>query len=152
MSRLGASIDPIGPAMAVVTAVLAPAADPDKDGFVPMFNGNYLTRDSRHVYANDEALADVDGRSFQKISTMNFKDNRTAWGLSLGRETRWQPILEADVSTFEGIGTYYARDQNKVYFGNEVIPGADPATFQETGYLTAKDKKQSYQSGNVAAN
>lgn len=126
--------------------------DPATFAFVPMFNGQYLTRDYRRVYANDEALVGVDGQSFQKISALNFKDSHGAWGLSLGRETSWQRIPDADVSTFVGIGKYYAYDRNRVYFGNDVIPDADPATFQETGYLTAKDKKQSYQSGNVAAN
>jgi hypothetical protein len=132
--------------------LVLPEADATTFAFVPMFNGNFLTRDVRHVYANDKALTHVDGQSFQRISALNFKDSHMAWGLSPGRETRWLPIPDADLSTFAGIGKYYARDRNRVYFGNEVIPNANPATFEETGYLTAKDKKQSYQSGNIAAN
>ncbi|GAB3551401.1 DKNYY domain-containing protein [Spirosoma fluminis] len=73
-------------------------------------------------------------------------------GITLGRATRWRIIPDEDVKTFKGVGTYYARDKCRVYFGSESISGVDPATFEETGYLQAKDKNRTYQSGQMVPN
>ncbi|GAB3504705.1 hypothetical protein GCM10027341_35410 [Spirosoma knui] len=124
-------------------------ADPATFTFVPMFNGTYLTRDARHVYANDEPLAGVNSLTFVRMSAMHFTDGQNVWGLALGQNTHWQIIPEADVRTFKGAGTYYARDKRRVYFGSKSISSTDPATFQETGYLLAKDKNRTYQSDQV---
>lgn len=122
-------------------------ADPATFVFVPMFNGNYLTYDRRGVYSYDKPIEGADGSTFRKVSDFHFCDKQGAWGLSLGRETHWVPMATVDVATFTGIGKNYAKDKQHVYYGIDTIKGADPATFEETGYLTGKDKNGLYSSG-----
>lgn len=111
--------------------VVIDGADPATFVFVPMFNGNYLTRDHRRVYFQDKPIAGVDGASFRKVSTLHFRDKQSAWGLVLGREIYWSPITQADLPTFTtGAGDKYVKDKYRVYFGPDTLKGADPLTFK----------------------
>ena len=122
-------------------------ADPATFAVVPMFNGYYLTRDNQRVYFQDGPMDGVDGATFRKVSDFNFSDKHGAWGLVLGKDSYWSPIANVDLTTFSGIGQYYAKDKHRVYFSNYAVSGADPTTFKETAYLEAQDKNGNYSSG-----
>ncbi|GAB4029855.1 DKNYY domain-containing protein [Spirosoma gilvum] len=126
--------------------------DPATFVFVPMFNGYYLTHDKQGVYFRDRPIEGADGATFQRVSAFHFKDDRHVWGIVLGRDIYWSPIEKANLASFTGVGKYYAKDKQHVYYENEIIADADPATFEETGYLTAKDKHGNYQSGRRSTN
>ncbi|GAB4008806.1 hypothetical protein GCM10028808_15810 [Spirosoma migulaei] len=127
-------------------------ADPATFVVVPMFNGYYLTHDSKRVYFQDRPMEGVDGATFRKVSDFNFNDKHGAWGLELGRYTTWKPLEHVDLATFTGVGKYYSKDKQHVYFSNYEVKGADPVTFQETEYLQGKDKYRIYSSGYSATN
>jgi hypothetical protein len=125
-------------------------ADPATFTFVPMFNGQYLTRDRYHVYFQDKPIDGADGGTFRKVSDFNFADKNAAWGLVLGQYTNWSKIENVDLATFKGIDKNYAKDKDYVYYSNFIVKGADLATFRETGYLQASDKNGIYSSGRPA--
>jgi hypothetical protein len=50
-----------------------------------------------------------------------------------GRFQTKQKIENADAETFEPLSCPYARDKHRVYFGNQIIEGADPATIKTFG-------------------
>ena len=122
-------------------------ADPATFVFVPMFNGQYLTHDRRRVYFQDKPLEGADGATFRKVSDYHFADSRGAWGLILGREVSWQRIADVDLASFTGVGKNYAKDKQHVYYSNQIVAGADPATFKETDNLQGIDKQGKYSSG-----
>ncbi|MBD2703846.1 DKNYY domain-containing protein [Spirosoma sp. BT702] len=127
-------------------------ADPATFKVVPMFNGNYLTHDRRYIYFHDRPIEGANGQSFRKIAELTFTDGRSVWGLELGKDTYWNRMTDVDITSLKSAGSYYALDKNHVYLGNDQLPDADPDTFEETGYLTGKDKNATYQSRNRSAN
>ncbi len=122
-------------------------ADPATFEFVPMFNGYYVCRDKKHVYWQHRPLAGIDGQSFVKVTPFHFKDKNSVWALSLGRDTQWVQLPEADAATFVGLKKHYAKDRAHVYCETVIVEGADPATFEETENRSGKDKNGLYQSG-----
>ncbi|MES2773318.1 MAG: DKNYY domain-containing protein [Bacteroidota bacterium] len=125
------------------------SADAATFAFLPMFNGNYLTYDRTNVYIHDRPLQGADGASFKRETEFHFKDKNAIWVLSLGRETKWIKMTDADLATFTGLKRFYAKDKSHVYYEDGIVEGADIASFEETENHQAKDKNGSYQSGRL---
>lgn len=95
-------------------------------------------RDDRHVYYQDELLDGADGATFEVMETFA-KDKRRAY--YYGR-----PLAGADMASWAILDSPYSRDQHAVFFGSEIIPGADPLTFERLplGDRWARDSKAVY--------
>lgn len=53
-------------------------------------------------------------------------------------------VSEADVTTFRPIGGLFAKDARHVFFGEEVVEGADPLSFSVIDAMTGRDAKSIY--------
>jgi DKNYY family len=112
-----------------------------------------FTKDARRVYWRGEPVEGWDAATIQLLDFSYAKDRQHAY---FRYESGSPPLAlpGADAQTFEVIGPSskgfgYARDAKQVYYGAEVIPGADPATFVVDAQDTEKasDKHRPYHYG-----
>lgn len=54
-----------------------------------------------------------------------------------------------DASTFEVLDYPYCKDKNHIYYGDKLIPDADPETFEVLSLKYAKDKNHVYDEGKI---
>lgn len=60
------------------------------------------------------------------------------------------PIIEADTKTFKILSDVYAKDAKHVYYTQNIIQDADPATFSYVGgFYYAKDARHVYSQGHI---
>lgn len=57
-----------------------------------------------------------------------------------------------DAESFEFLESKYSKDKDRVYYRNELIEGADPATIEVLGEGYAKDKNKVYDDGSALEN
>ena len=55
-------------------------------------------------------------------------------------------MTEADTPTFKNLDYFYAKDKNNVYYGSEIIIGADPKSFKKLDNVWM-DKSNTYERG-----
>lgn len=99
---------------------------------------SFIGRDSKNVYVRTMSATNIrDIESFE-IITINDelfgKDSKQIYNISYGNNPL-TPFPNADLETFEPVGSYYAKDKNQVYYYSYhidqilVLEGAIPATF-----------------------
>ena len=108
-------------------------------------------------YPNTKPLKDViDLASFEIDTITDFfsKDKRHVYftyGTSDGAIRK--VITNADVKTFCGVGARWGKDKNHVFYGTEIVPGVDLASFQvsqsDVTHDTAFDKRHIYYLGEI---
>ena len=56
----------------------------------------------------------------------------------------FEKVVQKAASPETVLSSSYARDKRQVYYNGKVLPGADPATFEVTGFARSKDKNHVY--------
>ena len=106
----------------------------------------YYSRDQKHVFIQQEVLEGADAETFYTEPKRQLgKDSKHAYYLDFKLE-------KLDGSKTQFLDGLYLKDDQSVYFGNLLIEGADPATFEtytENGTLFAKDKNGRYSGGRL---
>jgi len=114
-----------------------------------------LGRDSKDYYLGTHPLHVRDMATFKVLDANAYGKEHRIWArskLDYYVGTKATPI--ADSATFQVVQSWYAKDAKQVYFGSEVIAGADATTFQGIGGESgefAKDVKHVYWQGEVVA-
>jgi hypothetical protein len=104
-------------------------------------------------YYRDEAIADIDQRTFEPLDDHYAKDQSQVyycdtyrkgqeyWAI---RHNRVEVIKGAHAPTFALLGQRYARDSGRVYFNGAAIAVKDPATFTVLDKGFARDRLTGY--------
>ena len=66
----------------------------------------------------------------------------TYWTFSFGRQYR--PVFGADTATFHGVKDWVGVDKDHVFFKEQMVEGADPATLKVVKYPLMRDNKDYY--------
>ncbi len=66
----------------------------------------------------------------------------TYWTFSFGRQYR--PLLEADAESFHSLNDWAGADKYHVFYKDELVPGADPATIKVVKFPLLQDKSDYY--------
>ncbi|MDE6769655.1 MAG: DKNYY domain-containing protein, partial [Muribaculaceae bacterium] len=114
-------------------------------------HSDYFAEDANDFYWNGSALNVRDKATFQLLG------NARMWGTAWAKDrynAYYLPggiITDIDYKTFHpvrkkyfGNSEVYAADKYRVFFKEEVVPGADPKTFKEIDYHTGHDKNRVY--------
>jgi len=90
-----------------------------------------LFRDKNDYYYEENAMHVADVSSFKILKRFD----RDFWAVD-SRNAYFDTLRidGVDLPSFKVMSFTVARDKNRVYFFGKVIPGADPATFQEIGH------------------
>jgi hypothetical protein len=59
------------------------------------------------------------------------------------------PVADANAATFRHVGGLYGKDVRRVYYGKDVVKGAEPGSFQFLGRQAGRDAKAVYISGDL---
>ena len=130
--------------------VVIQGADPVTFALTAMYD---LSKDAKDYYLGLKPLHVKDVASFQVLEPQHWHTDNLIWARdrhSYYVREKATPI--ADAASFQVIQGMYAKDAKQVYFGSEVLAGADAATFQGCGGLAgelAKDAKQVYWEGKM---
>ncbi len=130
--------------------------DADVKTFVPL--SNFLAKDSSHVFYHEEIIKDADPNTLVIASheeTSKFKS-----GLIFLKDkehvyyvqglARAEVLPNADPATFEPLSWYYSKDAKNVYFFTDIVLNADPATFELLKEIYyGKDSKNVYSEGKI---
>ncbi len=148
-------------------AQVIPGADPQTFVYIAGDGVNYeLGKDGVHVYFGNYPIPGADPNTFVYMGGGYAKDKNQAYALgnlTNGSTEPVTPIPGVDIVTFSYIpNTSYAKDKNNVYWGGQLLIGADPATFttvQPSDYqwpscgisckYDAQDKNHKYLNGQV---
>lgn len=100
-------------------------------------DGAYM-RDDKHIYYDNRPIVNADIDTFQVMGSFAKDKHRVYY---YGRA-----LPGADAKNWNIIDSSYSRDHSAVFFGDNLIRGADPATFQvlPLGDRWAKDTKAVY--------
>jgi hypothetical protein len=125
-------------------------ADPATFAVTEMFD---LGRDAKDYYLRHTPLRVRDMASFKVLDANGWRNEHQIWArtaLDYYVNAKATPI--GDSASFQVIQSRYAKDAKQVYFGSEVLAGADAATFEGIGGETgefAKDAKKVFWQGQV---
>ncbi|WP_397383832.1 DKNYY domain-containing protein [Prosthecobacter sp.] len=112
-----------------------------------------LGRDKKDYYLGTKPLHVRDMASFKVLDANACGKDDKIWARdSLDYYVSRVATPIADPATFQVIQSWYAKDARQVYFGSEVLAGADAASFQGIGGESgefAKDSKNVYWQGKV---
>lgn len=96
----------------------------DPASLVVLFSQDYYTyiKDSQNVFVNGNVIADADVDTFEVLSSGYARDADQVY--------YFDQVLPADSGTFEVLEIPYSRDSQHVFWMENLISGADPATFK----------------------
>jgi hypothetical protein len=90
-----------------------------------------VVRDDNYVYVNGAMRYDIDASSFTHLGGSYFKDNDDVYYDGV--------VMSANTTTFKYISFDFARDRYYVYYGGDIIDGADPATIEVLNKAYSRD-------------
>lgn len=132
----------------------------DLETFAPFKGYDCLyAKDARHVFINGSVVPELDPKTFMPIDTLYAKDSKKVYmnqkqiisdsedNFVTGADPATFIVLQepsASGGTYLGTESLYAKDARHVYFGGDVITGADPKTFQVVTARFGKDAQHVY--------
>lgn len=118
-----------------------PGADPQS---FRRLKYTYWTRDDQNVYVTDNPVNPRDLSTFKQISENWARDSQWFYPQNFGK---YLPIENIDPASFEILQGGWAKDCCRVYYLNQVVEGADLATFHTINEFRARDKNWAYLMG-----
>jgi hypothetical protein len=99
--------------------------------------------DGSYVYLNDVAIDGADPSTFKLQGDYYEVDANTVYYNGV-------PMTGVDRDTFTVLSSgYYSKDKNSVYSEDQLVPGANPATFQDLGLYYGKDGTAIYYGASI---
>jgi len=141
---------------------IVPGADPSTFQYVGMCEsierssaGYYKDKDT--VYVKDNPLNSIDAPSFQHLGlyTMFGRGSGIPYSFASAKDKNnvyvgcGDVLTNADPDSFKNLGTNYAKDKDKIWYGSTLINRADVNSFQLLDGAYAKDKNNVYYKGNI---
>jgi hypothetical protein len=126
----------------------------DPTSFVVLGKSEYghptYTKDKNNVYVAQDILVGADPATFEVISASYAKDAKRAY---------WEgiPIRNADVASFtvfevSGIQSeWWSKDARSIFYTDDTVPLADPATFRPINKWFGKDAHHLYSESSVVS-
>ncbi len=113
---------------------------------IPDGNDSNMSHDAHDYYMADQALHVADISSFKQIDYNWAIDSIQVYYLDSATPADKKAVAIGDYSTFKPLNIYYAVDAKYVYYKNNIVEGADPATFSvlKGEYHYGKDKHRMY--------
>lgn len=88
---------------------------------------NNIAKDRKYVYYNGKIISGADPETFEYLNYYYSKDKYNIY-------LKGKPLNKRDIKTFRVMGAYN-KDKNGVYFQENIIKEADPASFKVLYYL-----------------
>lgn len=114
-----------------------------------------ISKDKNYGYCGLDKLEDSDPKTIEYLNYIFVKDKNYVWNCD--RNYSIGILIEgADATTFEALGSQYAKDKNKVYYEScwnyycgVIETNIDPNTVELLSNAVLKDKDKVYISGDV---
>jgi hypothetical protein len=105
---------------------------------------SHLAHDAHDYYRRGQPLHVANMGSFRLIDDNWALDSLQVYYINEPEEKKAVPV--GDYRTFKALNTFYAVDSKYVYYKNNIVEGADPASFAvlKGEYHYAKDKNRVY--------
>lgn len=119
---------------------------------------NFIVKDINNVYYFADGYLvispKIDSKSFEILSEIHGKDKNNIY--TIARNEELKVINDADKSSFEVLKVpdkpydlRYSKDKNNVYYHENIINEADPATFLIINGIYSKDQNNCFRSGKI---
>jgi len=141
--------------------------DADPDTFEAI--GSYFFKDHRYAYFCSKKCHKIDGTDIETFREVPIKSNwandrvfaydkdKVFFCAELKANKPCSPLPESDPDSFEFIGKYFSKDKSNVFFKDELVKGADAATFEifeaddHKGLYRARDANRIYEIQRIGA-
>lgn len=104
-----------------------PIEEIDPETFTALQKNPYIGKDKNYVYIDGARNLDLDPVTTKSFGSVYFGDNNSVFYVV--RVGSGQ-VHGADPTSFEDIGAWKGKDKNNVYALGDIVPNADPETFQ----------------------
>lgn len=115
--------------------------------------GHYYSKDKNSLFFRNTKIDNSDPSSFVFLSEGYSKDKNNVYFTSIYdmHPCTYEAcvVTDADPNSFLALGNWYGKDKNNAYYMNNIIRGADTATFNSTDEVSAKDKNFTYENGEI---
>ena len=107
---------------------------------------SHLAHDAHDYYRRGQPLNVANMGSFRLIDDNWALDSLQVYYISIYESEEKKAVPVGDYRTFKALNTFYAVDSKYVYYKNNIVEGADPASFAvlKGEYHYAKDKNRVY--------
>ena len=107
---------------------------------------SHLAHDAHDYYMGDRPLHVANMGSFRLIDDNWALDSLQVYYIGIYESEEKKAVPVGDYRTFKALNTFYAVDAKCVYYKNNIVEGADPASFAvlKGEYHYAKDKNRVY--------
>lgn len=141
--------------------------DADPSTFEPI--GSYFFKDHRYAYFCSRKCHKIDGTDIETFRELPINSNwandrvfahdknRVFFCAELKANKPCSPLPDSDPGSFEYIDKYFSKDKSNVFFKDELVKGADAATFEifeaddHKGLYRARDANRIYKIQRISA-
>lgn len=131
--------------------------------------GSYFFKDHRYAYFCSKKCHKIDGtdiETFREVPINSnwandrvfaYDKNKVFFCAELKANKPCSPLPDSDPGSFEYIGKYFSKDMSSVFFRDELVKGADAATFEifeaddHKGVYRARDANRTYEIQRIGA-
>ena len=131
--------------------------------------GSYFFKDHRYAYFCSKKCHKIDGTDIETFREVPIKSNwandrvfandknKVFFCAELKANNPCSPLPDSDPGSFEYVGKYFSKDMSNVFFRDELVKGADAATFEvfeaddHKGQYRARDANRIYKIQRIGA-